>query len=260
MTDTRYSDTTLTKESGLLCHLAPQKFFGLTSAYGKPTIVGGIYNPSQVTGRVLTYNKVPNRWEQSIPPMPTSRYRNCAISNNSGIIVAGGLNAKDECISTVEIYLFESNQWLLGTQLPAPRAGLQCTMVRNRVYFMGGCYPSMNTTSNRCNCYYTDYLASENLSDDTPLVWKSLPDLPLPGCAPASMSGILLAIGGSNELNGVHFYDPLTQQWLRIGDLPLYRTSLVVATLPNDQIIVTTGRDGEGVRHNSTFLGCIQIN
>ena len=240
---------------------APQKFFGLTSVHGKPTIIGGtLLETSQITGRVLAYDKEENKWLKSIPSMPTPRNRSCAISNNTGILVIGGLSTYSECINTVEIFLYNTNQWHSGTPLPEPRAGLHCTMIGSRVYIMGGFYPSLEVALSKRSCCYTDYLATENLSKNTTLIWNSLPDLPLPGCAPVSINRVLLAIGGTGDLNGVHFYDPKTQLWLRIGNLPEYREALVAATLPNGQIILSGGWNKQRVRKRKTFIGGIQAN
>ena len=115
-------------------------------------------------------------------------------------------------------------------------------------------YPSVSASNNTTTCYYTDYLASENLTENTPLIWETLSDLPLPGCAPASMCGVLLAIGGTGNLNGVHFYDQQTQLWLRIGNIPQYREVVGTATLPNDQVIFIGGWDKDKERKGSIFV------
>ena len=208
----------------------------------------------QITGVVSMYER--SRWIHPIPPMPTQRKRFCARSNKSVIIACGGLNDDNTSVNTVEIFLFITNQWHSGTPLPAPRAALQCTVIEERVYLMGGYYPSMNESMS--TCFYTDYLASENLSEETTLIWKSLPDVPLPGCTSVNMNGILLAFGGDSGLNGVHFYDPLTQLWLRIGNLPEYREALVAATLPNGQIILSGGWNEQQERSGKTFIGDVK--
>ena len=233
----------------------PQIFFGLTSIHGKVVVIGGVlYQTKKVTGQIVTYDKETEKWIQSIPPMPTPRYRACAISNNSTTIAVGGLNSDHECLNTVEILVHNTNRWHSGIPLPAPRAALQCTVIDKRVYFMAGCYPSLNASHSMNTCYYTDYLASENLTENTPVIWETLPDLPLSGCAPASMCGVLLAIGGDGDLNGVHFFDPRAQLWLRIGNIPQYRVVVGVATLRNGQIIFIGGRDRDRKRKGNTFV------
>ena len=238
----------------------PNCLFGLGNVFNKPTIIGG-RNPRVATGEVLTYEKDHQNWVSSLPPMPTPRIRACVVTHESGIVVCGGINLNpSQFLDTVEMFKHDTNQWYEVSPLPAPRAALRCTLIGNTAYFMGGYFPSMRYENGNKDCANADLFSDVNRQIDGKIVvrWKTLTEVPLSASSPANLCGSLLAVGGNGQPSGVHLFEPNTNTWLHINELPEIRFSCTAATLQSGQVIVVGGFGENRTRKASTFIGRIQ--
>ena len=67
------------------------RWFGLGQVHGKVVAVGGkkkYYNTE--SNAVYMYEELSQKWEQTIPPMPTARNSPGVLSLQSALVVAGG--------------------------------------------------------------------------------------------------------------------------------------------------------------------------
>ena len=237
------------------------KFFGLGSVHGKPTVVGGQKSEDdQLTGEVLTFEQDRHAWIPSLPPMPTPRARTCVVSHESGIVACGGHNRDGVSVDTVEIFQYDTNQWYTTSPLLAPQAGLRCAQIGNTTYFIGGHSPSMAPDSGKVDCIHGNLFSDTTRQENGNILvkWGTIEDVPLSKSCPVNLCGSLLALGGDGQPSGVHLFEPNTDTWLHIGDLPEARNSSAAATLPNGQVILVAGRNNAGKRKSSTFIGRIQ--
>ena len=82
--------------------------------------------------------------------------------------------------------------------------------------------------------------------------WRSLPAPPLKSSAAIAVSGSVLAIGGYdneskyNTTTAIHVYQPATNSWEKVGDLPSPRSACSSTLLPSGEILVAGGRDSKG--------------
>ena len=83
--------------------------------------------------------------------------------------------------------------------------------------------------------------------------WCSLPAPPLKSSAAITVSGsVVLAIGGYdneseyNTTTAIHVYQPATNSWEKVGDLPSPRSACSSTLLPSGEILVAGGRDSKG--------------
>lgn len=241
----------------------PSVLFGLGNVFHKPTIVGGcpLSNYKTTTGEVFTYEKDQQKWLKSLPPMPTPRMRACTVTHESGIVVCGGINMNSaQFLDTVEMFKHATNQWYAVSPLPAPRAALRHTRIGNTAYFMGGYFPSMRYENRNKDCVYANIFSdvTRQIHGKIVVQWETLTDVPLSASSPANVCGSLLALGGTGQPSGVHLFEPNTNTWLHIGDLPEIRWSSTSATLPNGQVIVVGGFGENRTRKASTFIGRVQ--
>ena len=82
--------------------------------------------------------------------------------------------------------------------------------------------------------------------DSEDLLWKKLADVPVIRSTCVSFLDRLLSIGGEEledyrPTNVVHIYDPILDSWTVISHMSIARYNTLVATLPNNQLMVIGG-------------------
>ena len=86
---------------------------------------------------------------------------------------------------------------------------------------------------------------------NTSAQWRTLPAPPLESSAATSVQGSVVAIGGrhGNTIStAIHVYQPATNNWKKVGDLPSPRHSCTSTLLPSGEILVAGGFDSNGYR------------
>ena len=93
-------------------------------------------------------------------------------------------------------------------------------------------------------CLQTKLLqsCSETSSDS---VWHRITDVPVYHSTCAAVSGELVAVGGEDEENeitaAVYKYNPTTDSWNIISNMPTYQCDCLVAVLPTKEMMVVAG-------------------
>ncbi len=232
---------------------SPNIFFGLGIYKGKLISVGGSDGES-VTGKVLHYDN--NKWCKAGPCMPTPRKRLCVASFQSGVIACGGIDKMDNAVDTVEVLV--EDQWNTIASLPQPRIALNVTILDNIAYFSGGYYPELKRWEHgMMDCYSIDF---SSILSGSPS-WGCISPVPSRCSAIIRYSGTLLALGGKNESGAitgeVHAYNAATDRWLLINQMGFGRSSMAVATITENDIIVVGGWDppieGKDIRSKCTM-------
>ena len=124
----------------------PVKWFGLTQFTGRLTTVGGRDKTESRTGRVYQFVSESQRWQESLPPMPTTRSSVTVVSHPSSslkmpaaaIAVCGGLSYSNVALNTVEVYSHYTSQWQTAEPLPIPLYHLTSANVGDIAYLLGG--------------------------------------------------------------------------------------------------------------------------
>lgn len=236
---------------------SPFMHFGLGQLAGKLVTVGGSLddNNATVTGEVMHFSKT---WVKLIDPMPTPRRRACVVSYQSCIAACGGIERDGTFSNVVEVFYQE--QWCSACPLPAPRAALGATIKDGRVYFTGGFYPSLkswNDAQQDCNSVELSMLFTACRA----MKWTSLPPVPAKCTTAISHCGTLLVMGGlhphsfSNS-HTVHAYSAGTKSWVPVDELPFGRSSMMVTSTYNGDLLLVGGWDESYVNERST---CVKI-
>ena len=233
------------------------------------SVVGGEKKDTwKETNDVYTYDERSQKWEQTIPPMPTARRSPGVLSLQSALVVAGGN------ISTysdaVEIFKPDTSQWYRTDPLPTACQNMSLVAIGNTSYALGGfngsdlnqaLYASVDDLlGNAVPANQTTHSGSS----DTQSVWKALPNTPTYRPAAAVLAGNLLAIGGEETSKGgaakkeVYMYSPSTNSWIYIGDLPAPRSSTAAAVLSSTEVLLIGGYDG-GRRVNTVYKGTLTL-
>ena len=218
------------------------------------------------------YDEQSQKWNQTIPPMPTARRSPGVLSLQSALVAAGGSAPSHTYTTAVEIFKSDTSQWYRTDSLPIDCRSISLVAIGNTCYALGGfngsylnqaLYASVDDLlGNAVPANQTTHSGSS----DTQSAWKTLPNTPTyrPAAAMLSLAGKLLAIGGNETSKGgadmkeVYMYSPSTNSWIYISDLPAPRSATAVAVLSSTEVLVIGGYDG-GRGVNTVYKGMLTL-
>ena len=236
------------------------RWFGLTQFMGRLTTVGGFHQAGLVTAHVYDFVSEPQRWQESLPPMPTARYGVTVVACPSSspkppaVAVCGGVGDGGIVLNTVEVYCHSTSQWHAAEPLPIPLYGLTSASVGDITYLLGG-VDRTGISSKQCFQVRLDALIDRSASPGASLsqhssLWTTVRDTPLAGSCAGSLLGSLLAISGRDSSTrslpaAVHLLTS-SGSWERVrgGDLPEPRYLSTAVCLPSGKLMVVGGSDG----------------
>ena len=237
----------------------PVRRFGLTQFMGRLTTVGGVDQARSRTACVYEFVSESQRWQESLPPMPTARSSVTVVARPSSspkppaIVVCGG-RGDGGVLNTVEVYCHSTSQWHAAEPLPTPLWGLTSASVGDTTYLLGGVDRMYRSSSKQCFQVRLDSLidraASHRASPSQHgSLWTTVRDTPLTDSCAGSMLGSLVAIGGRDSSTRspsavVHLLTS-SGSWERVrgGDLPEPRYKSTAACLPSGELMVVSGSD-----------------
>ena len=256
----------------------PVKWFGPTQLMGRLTTVGGEDRAGSLTGRVYHFISESQRWQESLPPMPTARFSVTVFSRPSSsfkppaIAVCGGLGDGDRVLNAggggvvvfdaVEVFCHSTSQWHMAEPLPTPLYGLTSATVGDIAYLLGGVGVDLSHTK---QCYFVsleslfDMATSPGASQTHGSLWTAVSDTPLTHSSAASLGGSLVAIGGhhSSSLSVAVHLLTRSGSWEKGGDLPEPRSSSTTVCLPSGELMVVGGYKGLVDRTCTLFVASI---
>ena len=250
----------------------PVKWFGLTQFTGRLTTVGGSDKTGYTTGHVYQFISEFKRWQESLPPMPTTRSNVTVVSHPSSslktpaIAVCGGFTYV-AAVNTVEVYSHSTSQWHTAEPLPTPLCGLTSATVGDIAYLLGGV--GANLSAFKC-CYSVSLDSLFNTATSPGAsqsqhgsLWTAVSDTPLTRSSGVSFGGSLVAIGGLNSSTlsasaDVHLLAS-RGSWERVrgGDLPEPRSRSTAVSLPSGELMVVGGLNGLSEATGTVFVASI---
>ena len=220
------------------------EFFSMAVVNNQLTTIGGQRDEGYIiTNTLLCFKSSSSgtKWEQVLPPMPTARRNTAAVTTPTHLIVAGGSEDYFES-PIVEALNTHTLQWSSVSSTPKGLEYPNMTLSNGQLYLSEGstifsC--SVNELLKSCNP------ASAN-SSDSDSVWSKLAYIPVDYCSITTLSGQVLAIGGSNgdsrtSTGTIHQYNRRTNSWSVTGEMPTPRSHPLVAVLPTQELIVVGG-------------------
>ena len=250
----------------------PVRWFGLTQFTGRLTTVGGINKTGSRTGRVYQFVSESQRWQESLPPMPTARYGVTVVSHPSSslktpaIAVCGGF-AKVGVVNTVEVYSHSTSQWHTAEPLPTPLYLLTSARVGDIAYLLGGL--GADVSSSKC-CYsvsldslFTTATSPGASQSQHGSLWTAVSDTQCTCSSAVSFGGSLVAIGGvdSSTLSASADVHVLASRgsWERVrrGDMPEPRVLSTAVCLPSGELMVVGGKKGLSEAACTLFVASI---
>ena len=209
---------------------------------GLPTAIGGrLYD--QYGNTLLSI--VDKKWVEHFPPMLTKRYGTAAVTTQHHLIVAGGWDGSSH-LNTVEVMDIQTLVWSTAASLPHPYSSASAAICGDQLYMLGGSNRDGSTKS-VLTCSLTSLIQSRS-ETSSHLVWNSISDAPVYHSTCVAVDGELLVVGGWGEqftaTSVVCKYEPTTDSWLHISNMPTGRSRCLVAILPTNEMMVVGGNGG----------------
>ncbi|MEQ8676749.1 MAG: kelch repeat-containing protein [Aggregatilineales bacterium] len=229
---------------------------GLLYSFGGFDSTHGCCRP---TRRTYSYNPDTNIWTR-LRDMPKGSTHSGMTTDGTNIFYAGGYieNASQtgQIFGTNEAWRYNvaSDTYTQLPNLPAIRAGGQLAYVAGKLYYVGGSNLARNQDVG--DLYMLD-IANSATS------WTTLASLPNPRhhMGIATINGLIYVVGGQHRHDGnliaqddVHVYNPSTNAWTQVADLPSPRNHITSTTVVvDDRIIVLGGQQAHNTSFNTVF-------
>ena len=220
------------------------RWFAMAAVKKKLTLVGG-YDPStyRVTNEIAVWERkwVSHQWTHPYPPMPTPRDSPAVATHNQWLVVAGGSDGGglfSNDLAAVDLLNTDTRQWLSTTPLQVKCSHVTTAIVQDELYLVGG---SLTTT---LVVSLPDLVSTD--SANTAKSWRTLHAPPLESSAAITLHGALLAVGGchgNDRSTAIHAYQPATNNWKQVGELPTARSHCACTVLPSGELLVAGGYD-----------------
>ena len=221
------------------------RLFAVSIINSRLTLVGGL-DDLKVTNQLAVYEPSSQHWTYPYHPMPTPRYKPAVVMYDIWLLVAGGRDAAGCVLATVELLNTSTNQWLAASSLPTPCGLLTPAIVDDHGYVV--------TDSKQVyRVSLLDIVAQtvdQSTASKSPALWRRLPDTPLSHSTAISLRGYLIAVGGHHDnrtRTDIHLYQPESEQWTKVGDLPNVRQHCSCVVLPSGELLVAGGEDSYGL-------------
>ena len=205
---------------------------------------GGYYGNLQGTNLTQRYDVTTNQWTDLAPAIYPVTHMGVVVVDEQVWLIGGftGEVHPGPVTAAVQVYDTRTNSWNFGPSLPDARGSNAAALVGRKIHVFGGVLPDRHTDAG--DHYVLDV-------DDLAAGWRSAAPLPNPRnhLAAASLGGKVYAIGGQyghdqgRDINSlVHVYDPVTDAWTRLADLPGPRSHFEPGTFTLDgQILIVGG-------------------
>ena len=217
--------------------------FGLGTYRSQLVLVGGVNYVGKVVGDVWV-SKDGTKWQQSesLPPLPTPCHQPAVINIGSPeyLIVAGGhrhnLDLLYSALTMDTVYVLSEGQWVLVQRLPVPCAGIKFTILNGNLYLSGSALPT-------CYCRVASLIAaceSVKSAGTCEILWRTVEKESLTRY-PVSFGQQLVSVntfGGARTNAEIYAYQPFTQSWVHVGNLPTTERPACVFVHTTGELVV----------------------
>ena len=237
------------------------QYSSLAVVNGQLTAIGGCKNAFTKDAYTNKLLSLPG-YREIFPPMPTKRRSTTALTSKEHLIVAGGLIGPfiNDSITTVEVMGTKTRAWSTVANLPHPYYYASGTICGDQLYMLGGS-DGKGMTKSVLTCSLTELLQSSSSSSSS--IWHRVADAPAYYSTCAAVNGELLAVGGNDKdrkpTAAIHKYNPTTNSWDLISNMPTARYWSLVVVLPTNELMVVGGNTSSSSRLDSSGTDIVEI-
>ncbi len=239
----------------------PTIYHGMVSLNGKLTLVGGQLKDNLEYSRVIrVWDGEIKQWTEPYPRMLMGRKElGCASYQHYLIISGGDTEGQLQTTTSVEILDTRSGQWYRGPPMMYNGRNIQSLIIGQNLYNLFS-YQGVLTSSKSLLRVSLPILLSHTLQGknrDTS-IWEKMPDVPLCWTTLFSIGNMLLTAGGSHggvvslmassmgikktKLSAdIHLFNPHTNEWLKVSELPESRMLVACTVLPSGKLLIAGG-------------------
>ena len=201
--------------------------------------------------RITVWDSGHSKWVHPYPPMPTGRAWSAAVGYQNYLIVACGSRCKD----VVEVLDSSSGRWYNAQSVPVWGYHMSSVVVGDCWYLS-----SFGWWKDRKEHIFWVHLptlisSATSAHTSTASIWHELPTPPVKWPTLLALQGHLLLVGGGENKQQIHRYDPETRQWRECGQLPVGMYAPCCAVLPSGDLMVAGGWTGDN--SNRMWIGNI---
>ena len=223
--------------------------FAMVTFNNKLLVAGG-EDKIRKTNQVLTMD---TGQLKEYTQMITARSLATAAGHLGMLIIAGGVDDKDNILSSTELFDSNNSQWYNCKDLPQPHLRLQSVIVDNTLYMLGG-------TNKHNTAALTVFTAVLDTLSNHQLIWNTYENTPWYRSAPVNVQNThLLLIGGRNHgyvtCSVVDKPNKVSCNWETIGNIPSSRCSLAAVSTTDNRIIVIGGWNEYEDITNTVWIG-----
>ena len=211
---------------------------GLVILEHKLTAVGGT-DGSSCTNMLSTLQR--NQWSKLYRSMHSPRSSPAVVTTSDGnqLVVIGG-RVGDNWAPSVELYQVKSRTWHKKSSMPKPLQSPSATLCGGQLNVIG--------SDKRGYSLPLSTLLSTSQSIMLPS-WRPLPTFPLTESTAATLSGVLIVIGGGVGESPVNYIHQLVgKEWVEVnGCMNTGRRMCLVASQTPQKIIIVGGIEEDSV-------------
>lgn len=226
---------------------------------GKLYQIGGYTPQWRPISRVDAYDPAANTWTR-LADAPRRLTHAGVAADRENIYLAGGYVGTEggQTFATREVWRYNipSNTWSAMPSLPLARGSGGFSNLRGELHFFGGADSNRIDRNNHWILNLNNITAGWQVSTPLPNARSHLGD--------AIVNGKIYAIGGQHSYdenlttqNTVHAWNPTTNTWNRVANLPRGRSHIGSATfVVNGEIVLVGGE----ISHNQAVRSVIAYN
>lgn len=205
---------------------------------GRIYVIGGFVDDGGTTGLVEVYDVESQTWSRG-PDLPVPVNHAMAAARDGEVVVTGGYLGPGLANPSAQVFRLVGDRWEELEPMPEPRAAAGAAFVGRRLHVAAGVGPGGLAAD-------MFVLAADASS------WARAPGpTPREHLGVAAVGGVLTAVAGrtggmASNLAVVERWDPDTERWERVPDLPTARGGLAAAATDSGLLAAAGGEEPAG--------------
>ncbi|WP_221392675.1 InlB B-repeat-containing protein [Dyadobacter sp. NIV53] len=256
-----------------------QRAEGINAVYqNKLYVFGGFYNNPVIEKTNEVYDIATDKWSKiaSFPVGKEITHQGLVLVDDNIWLIGGrAIDAHGPASSQVIIYNITTNTWSNGPELIDPATGIPFPMgaggyvlVGRTIHVFGGFGPTL--CDDQATLHLTIDVDQYNANRATTTWENKLAPMPIPRnhISYVVLGGKIYALGGqfkhdcgAADQKYCHVYDPATNIWTRLTDLPIQRSHAEGSTFAVDgKIFLVAGQGVNNATQNTVYQFTPQSN